>query len=353
MDHHAIRALLAISCIALLAGTAYGQGMSYARGPSGTVGATLLDLDPDTIGLRYRLRVNACADTLGKKIVFVGVRTATPGVPDAGRGTIQADVLTHWVEYEDDLGHAGWPEQGIPHRGEPSLWLRNVDYGGVGRVGLRPATPRARQLFPRQTAGIDRVNGARAGLTSIAAIHQGSILGRDVQITLVRQPLVRMPPAFDWGHRFTPRGDVVPRLPAGTYWPWVMTVEIDGAAPEQLVFLLDEARGQYVAPDGGVSVRTEFFLRPDVPHNQIGDFQMFVWNVETRREGAASWTPRSRWLYGEDATPAAPAVGYGFRRATYAGRPVLEVSYRELAHRFLRYASYYARAGDVLEVGGR
>lgn len=351
---HGRPALLAIACVALLAGNAQGQSMSSARGPSGTVGVELLDVEPDAIGLTYRLRVNASVDNANRKIIFIGVRTATPEVlGGSGRGTIDTDVMTDWVEYKDDLGHAGWPEQGVPHEGEPSLWLRNVDYDGVGRVGLQPLTPGARSLFPRQTAGIDRVNGERAGLTSIAAIHQGSILGRDVRLTLVRQPLVQLRSKFDWGHRFTPDGSVTPMLPAGTYWPWLLTVEIAGAAPEYLLFLLDETRGQYIASDGGVSIRTEFFLRPDVPKNQLGDLQAFVWDVATLREGDATWEPRSRWLYGEDATPSDPAVGYGFRTTTYHGQPVLEISYVALAYDFIRYASYYAQVGDVLNVGAR
>jgi len=350
---HRTLALLMLAWVALFAGRARAQSVSM-RDPAGTVGVQLLDLAPDTIGLRYRLRVNACGDHASRKIVFVGVRTTTPGAPaGSGAGTMDLDVMTDWVEYEDDLGHAGWPEQGLPHRGEPSLWVRNVDYGGVGRVGLRPMTPGTRRLFPRQCAGIDRVGGARADLTSIAAIHQGSILGRDVQMTLVRQPLAQLPASWDWGHRFTPAGNVTPILPGGWYWPWLLTVESAGAPPAQLLLLLDETRGQYVVADGGVSIRTEYFLRPDVPRNALGDFQVFVWNVETLREGSGVWEPRTRWGYGEDATPTDPAVGYGFRTAAYGGQPVLEVSYFSLGYEFLRHAGYYALVGDVLDVSRR
>ena len=125
------------AALTLATSIARAQSLS-ARDPAGTVGVHLLDLAPDTIGLRYHMRVNACADHASKKIVFVGVRTATPGaLAGSGNGTLDFDVMTDWVEYQDDLGYAGWPEQGFPHRGEPSLWVRNVDYGGVGRVGLR------------------------------------------------------------------------------------------------------------------------------------------------------------------------------------------------------------------------
>jgi len=352
--NHWRQALLATACVALLHGGAHAQSTFPPRGPSGTVGVKLLDVSPDTIGITYRLRVNTCVDTASKKMIFIGVRTATPEVlGGSGRGTIDTDVMTDWVQYEDDLGHAGWPEQGIPHRGQPSLWLRNIDYGGVGRLGIRPLTPGARSRFPRQTAGIDRINGERASLTSISAIHQGSILGRDVRLTLARQPLVQMRSGLDWGHRFTPQGGVTPMLPAGTYWPWLLTIEIDGAPTEELLFLLDETRGQYIATDGGVSIRTEFFLRPDIPKNQLGDLQVFVWDVATFREGGAGWEPRSRWLYGEDATPSDPAVGYGFRTTTYGGRPVLEISYLALAHYFFRHAAYYAQAGDVLDLSAQ
>ncbi|HWP65743.1 MAG TPA: hypothetical protein VNO26_07515 [Candidatus Limnocylindria bacterium] len=349
---HWAAALLSIACFAW-AGAVRAQDMS-PRDPAGTVGVQLLDLAPDTIGLRYRMRVNACVNQAAKKIIFVGVRTVTPGAPHgSGAGTLELDVMTDWVEYEDDLGHAGWPEQGIRHLGEPSLWLRNVDYGGVGRVGLRPLSPSARALFPRQCAGIDRVGGARASLTSIAAIHQGSILGRDIRLTLVRQPLRQLPVSWDWGHRFMPNGAVTPILPAGRYWPWLLLVEMDGARPAQLAFLVDESRGQYIAVDGGVSIRTEYFLRPDVPKNVRGDFQLYVWDVETLREGAGRWEPRPRWAYGEDLTPTDPAVGYGFRVASYTGRPVLEVSYFSLGYNLLRYPGYYAQVGDVLDLGWR
>jgi hypothetical protein len=338
----------------VVAGTAHARFIRQTDGPSGTVGVQLLDLAPDTIGLRYRLRVDECADNVSKKMVFVGVRTATPGAPaGSGRGTIQMDVMSHWVGYEDDLGHAGWPEQGTPHRGQPSLWLRNVDYGGVGRVGIRPMSVEARRRFPRQCAGIDRVNGHRSNLTSIAAIHQGSILKRDVWITLVRQPLVQLPPSLDWGHRFTPSGQVTASLPGGWYWPWQATIEVDGEPPVQLVFLVDEARGQYVAPDGGVSIRTEFFLRPDVPTNQLGNLQMYVSDVETLSETNGRWVASPRWEYGEDLAPYEPAVGYGFRATTFDGRPALEVSYFSLAHFTFRYPGYYAQVGDVLDLGTR
>jgi len=46
-------------------------------------------------------------------------------------------------------------------------------------------------------------------------------------------------------------------------------------------------------------------------------------------------------------------VGYGFRKATYDGHPVLEVSYFALGYDFLRYAGYYAKVGDVLDIGRR
>jgi hypothetical protein len=347
---HSMPALLVVAWIAMLGGSARAQAM-FPRDPAGTVGVHLLDVAPDTIGVRYRMRVNACANLANKKMVFVGVRTTTPGAPAAsGAGTIDLDVMTHWVEYEDDLGHAGWPEQGIPHDGEPSLWVRNVDYGGVGRVGVRPMTPQTRRLFPRQCAGIDRVGGARAGLTSIAAIHQGSILGRDLDVTLVRQPLAHLLQSLGWGHRFTPAGAVTPMLPGGWYWPWLLTVEMDGAPPTQLLLLLDEMRGQYVLPDGGMSVRTEYFLRPDTPRSTLGDLQIYVWDVETLREGSRTWEPGTRWRYGEDATPSDPAVGYGFRTGTYRGQPVLEVSYFALGYEFFRHSGYYAQVGDVLDV---
>jgi hypothetical protein len=342
-------ALLMVACVGLLAANASGQPMSM-RDPAGTVGVHLLDVPADMIGLRYRMRVNTCADQAAKKIVFVGVRTINPDAPGSGGGTLDFDVMTDWVEYEDDLGHAGWPEQGIRHEGQPSLWLRNVDYGGVGRVGIRPMTPATRQRYPRQCAGIDRVGGARSDLTSIAAIHQGSILGRDVQLTLVRQDLVQLPASWDWGHRFTPSGTVTPVLPPGTYWPWLLTIEMDGEPPAQVLFLLDETRGRYVLPAGGVSVRTEYFLRPDAPQNTLGDFQLYVWDVQTLRESASGWEPQGRWTYGEDLTPTDPAVGYGFRKATYRGAPVLEVSYFALGYGFLRYAGYYAQMGDVLDI---
>src|SRR5262245_23453673 len=149
-------ALLLVACMGVLAAGANAQNVSL-RDPAGTVGVQLLDIPADTVGLRYRMRVNACAGHAAKKIVFVGIRTVTPDAVRGGNGTLDFDVMTDWLEYEDDLGHAGWPEQGFLHPGAPSLWLRNVDYGGVGRVGIRPMTPATRQLYPRQCAGIDRV----------------------------------------------------------------------------------------------------------------------------------------------------------------------------------------------------
>jgi hypothetical protein len=344
-------ALPIVAWIALLAAGAAAQSASM-RDPAGTVGIQLLDVPADTIGVRYRMRVNACDSQAVRKIVFFGIRTVTLDMPSSGGGTIDLDVMTDWLEYEDDLGHAGWPEQGIRHT-EPGLWLRNVDYGGVGRVGIRPMTPATRDLYPRQCAGIDRVGGSHKDLTSIAAIHQGSILGRNVQMTLVRQNLVQMPASWDWGHRFTPAGTVTPILPAGQYWPWRLTIEMEGEPPTQMVFLVDEARGRSVVVDGGVSVRTEYCVRPDVPQNALGDFQLYIWDVETLQDGADYWEPRTRWAYGEDQTPTDPAVGYGFRKATYDGHPVLEVSYFALGYDFLRHAGYYAKVGDVLDIGRR
>jgi hypothetical protein len=257
-----------------------------------------------------------------------------------GVGTIETDVFSHWVEYQDDLGHAGWPERGHPHPSEPSLWLRNIDYDGVGRVGIRPMNPMARQIFPRQTAGIDRIGGARAGVTSIAAIHQGSIVSRDVRVTAVRQPLRTIPAQLDWGHRFTRAGSVTPMLPAGTYWPWLVTVDVSGEPTSKFLFLIDQSRGQYVL--GGVSIRTEFFFRPDVPQNADGALQLFVWDVQTLRESDSQWTANSRWDYTEDVTIGETATGYGFRPARYRGQPVLEVGYS---------LGDYAMIGDVLDVG--
>lgn len=333
-----------IACLAFLAGCVRGPLAFQREPPGGTVGAQLLDLAPDTIGLRYRMRVNASGALRSRKVVFIGVRTVTPGVTRGGFGTIDLDVFTHWVQYQDDLGFAGWPEQGVPHLNQPSLWLRNVDYNGTGRVGLRPLTLQARRLFPRQCAGIDRVKGARAGLTSIAAIHQGSILGRDVRLTLVRQPLAAFPAQLDWGHRFTPRGNVTPMLPAGRYWPWHLTVETSGEPVVQLLFLLDEARGRYMDVNGGVTIRTEFFFRPDVPQNLEGVLQLFVWDAETLREGRTTWLPRERWSFGEGPVPRGRAPGYGFRTANHRGQSVLEVGYA---------LGGYARVGDVLEIGSR
>jgi hypothetical protein len=97
-------------------------------------------------------------------------------------------------------------------------------------------------------------------------------------------------------------------------------------------------------PDGGVSVRTEFFFRPDVPQNADGVFQLFLWDVQTLREGADAWTLHTRWDYAEDVTQGETAAGYGFRTATYGGQPVLEVSYP---------LGEYAQVGDVLEVRER
>ena len=291
----------------------------------GTVAAHLAGVPPDTVGLRYHLRVNASSGHVNRKLIFFGIRTASPG--GSGVGTIETDVVTDWLEYADDLGHAGWPEQGVPHPSEPSLWLRNVDYGGVGHVGLRPTSAAARALFPRQCAGIDRTVPERMSLTSIAAIHQGSILGRDLELTLVREPPMSMPAQLGWGHRFTPDGGVTPVLPGGRYWPWRLTIQPFGGPAVEVVFLLDESRGQYIAPRDGVSITTEFFFRPDVPQNLLGTLQLFVWGVETLRDGASTWEPRPRWDYATDITPHEPSVGYGFRKALYAGHQALEVSY--------------------------
>src|SRR5262249_27071973 len=144
---------------------------------------------------------------------------------------------------------------------------------------------------------------------------------------------------------------VTPILPAGVYLPWQLTIEIDGEPPAQLLFLVVESRGRVVFMDGGGSVRTEFFLRPALPQNMLGDFQLYIWDVQTFQEGAAAWEPRTRWAYVEDLTPTDPAVGYGFRKATYRGQPVLEVSYFALGYEFLRYPGYYAQVGDVIDVG--
>lgn len=322
--------------------TAGGPGAALLRRVTdgGTVSAKLADVPPDTVALRYHLRVNASSGHVNRKLIFFGVRTATPG--GSGVGTIETDVVTDWLQYADDLGYAGWPEQGIRHPSEPSLWLRNVDYDGVGRVGLRPTSAAARLLFPRQCAGIDRTTPAHAGLTSIASIHQGSILGRDLELTLVREPLVVLPAQLDWGHRFTPEGSVTPILPAGRYWPWRLTVHPFGAPSVDVVFLLDESRGRYIGPPGDVTINTEFFFRPDVPQNLLGVLQLFVWGVETLREGATTWEPRPRWEYTNDATPHEPSIGYGFRKSMYAGHEVLEVSYSG--------DDAYARAGSVIDL---
>jgi hypothetical protein len=181
----------------------------------------------------------------------------------------------------------------------------------------------------------------RADLTSIAAIHQGSILGREVRITLERQPLMTRGTERDWGHRFTWQGDATPTLPAGEYWPWLATIETEGAPTAYFLFLLDELRGQYVAPDGGVSVRTEFFFRPDVPENRDGALQLFVWDVHTLRESDdGRWRRHTRWDYGEDQTVGGLASGYGFRTVRDRGGSALEVGYG---------LGDYARIGDVLE----
>jgi len=302
-----------------------GDALLHRAGDGGTVSAKLADVPADTVGLRYHLRVNASSGHVNRKLVFFGIRTATPG--GSGLGTIDTDVATDWLEYADDLGHAGWPEQGLRHPDEPSLWLRNVDYNGVGRVGLQPTTAAARGLFPRQCAGIDRTTPEHAAITSIAAIHQGSILGRDLELTLVRQPLVTMAAQPGWGHHFTPAGVPTPILPAGRYWPWRLTIRPFGEPAVDVVFLIDESRGRYIAPPGDVTIATEFFFRPDVPQNLLGVFQLFVWDVETLRDGATTWEPRPRWDYTTDATPQEPSLGYGFRKAMYAGHEVLEVSY--------------------------
>ena len=322
--------------------TAGGPGPALLRRATdgGTVGASLADLPPDTVGLRYHLRVNASSGHVNRKLIFFAIRTATPG--GSGVGTIDTDVFTDWLQYADDLGHAGWPEQGIGHPTEPSLWLRNIDYDGVGRVGMGPTSAAARLLFPRQCAGIDRTSPEHAGLTSIAAIHQGSILQRDLELTLVREPLVTLPAQLDWGHRFTPAGNVTPVLPAGQYWPWRLTVHPFGTWPVDVVFLVDESRGQYIGPPGGVSITTEFFFRPDVPQNLLGVLQLFVWGVESLRDGATTWEPRPRWEYTLDAAPYEPSVGYGFRKSIYAGHEVLEVSYSG--------DDAYARAGAAIDL---
>jgi hypothetical protein len=317
-----------------------GAALLRRVGDGGTVGASLADLPPDTVGLRYHLRVNASSGHINRKLIFVGVGTSTPG--GSGSGIMETDVVTDWLQYTDDLGHAGWPEQGIPHPSEPSLSLRNIDYGGVGRVGLRPTSAAGRLLFPRQCAGIDRVTPEHASITSIAAIHQGSILGRDFELTFRREPLTTLQAQRGWGHRFTPAGDVTPVLPAGTYWPWRLTVRPFREPSMDFVFLLDESRGRYIS---GVSIVTEFFFRPDVPQNLLGVQQLFVWGAETLRESATTWERRPRWEFTTDITPHEPSVGYGFRKAIYAGHQVLEVSYSG--------DDAYLRAGSVIDLDGR
>ena len=302
-----------------------GAALLHRGTDGGTVGVELADVPVDTVALRYHLRVNASYGHVNRKLIFFGIRTVTPG--GSGLGTIDTDIVTDWLEYADDLGHAGWPEQGIAHPSEPSLWLRNVDYAGVGRVGLQPTTAAARLLFPRQCAGIDRTTPEHAGITSIAAIHQGSILGKDLELTLVREPVVSLPAELGWGHRFTPSGSVTPVLPAGRYWPWRLTVRPFGEPSVDVLFLLDESRGRYIALPGGVSITTEFFFRPDVPQNLLGVLRLFVWGVEVRREDSPTWETRPRWKYTNDATPEHPSIGYGFRKALYAGHEALEVSY--------------------------
>jgi hypothetical protein len=125
---------------------------------------------------------------------------------------------------------------------------------------------------------------------------------------------------------------------------------MDGEPTAQVVFLVGEERGKYVLMDGGVGIRTEYFLRPDAPKTALGDFQLYVWDMQTLKEGDAAWEPRTRYAYGEDLTPTDPAVGYGFRKSTYGGAPVLEVSYFALGYDFLRYSGYYASLGDVLDI---
>src|SRR5215510_466288 len=75
-------ALLLVACMGVLAAGANAQNVSL-RDPAGTVGVQLLDIPADTVGLRYRMRVNTCAEQAAKKIVFLGIRTVTP---DAVRG---------------------------------------------------------------------------------------------------------------------------------------------------------------------------------------------------------------------------------------------------------------------------
>ena len=76
-----------------------------------------------------------------------------------------------------------------------------------------------------------------------------------------------------------------------------------------------------------------------MPRNRAGSLQLFVWDVETLREGQAAWTPRPRWSYGEDVS--GRASGYGFRRSVWRGRSALEVGYG---------LGEYARVGEVLQI---
>jgi hypothetical protein len=130
-------------------------------------------------------------------------------------------------------------------------------------------------------------------------------------------------------------------LPPGPYWPWLLIVETEGEPTAHLLVLLDELRGQYVVPDGGVSVRTEFFFRPEAPRSRDGAFQLFLWDVQTLQEGDARWRHHARWDYREDATRGGLATGYGFRTAKHRDRAVLEVGYG---------LGDYGRIGDVLEI---
>jgi uncharacterized protein (TIGR03437 family) len=281
------------------------------------------------VGSRYKIRINANADNDQViKILYAARSFVNPNRTEpAGFYQLEFNLYSYWLRYPD-IGCLGWPPRsptGEVFHSQGGLWVSVPDYPATeptfpralrGRVGIRPSNL---QRYPRQSSGINNI----ASLTKIETIGQQNMVGKDIELELVRGDTFTND-LSNWGFRFDPnRSDNLPSscladLPRGSvYRRWLVTARYDGETFRWDVALPEE-QARFLDPNRIVDFVTEFFeLR--------GTFQVFAWDFFFQEEGQPAWIPISDFKVTYQVLPGRN-TGSGVRIGTYQGRRVLEFS---------------------------
>jgi hypothetical protein len=213
-------------------------------------------------------------------------------------------------------------------------------------------------MFPRQNSGADRI----PGYTKIEMIGQRDFTGVVFEYTLRKlyelPPLiVKAPGARGWGSRFTKLEDLDirarrklselpympgyvcnPRLPAGSYQLWEVTITTDDVSmsrfrPYQIWYAIPHEHGHELSPDGICSYISEFWATSPENFERI-----YLWDHEVLNAPSQYWMPIRYWEFYYDplGESGVPNIGYGARKVIYNNRPAIEYS-NDRTDRYMKY----------------